>query len=133
MPLRTFLLRATLALLISLALNAAIYWLAVHNGWWDPAFTSPRYSRPLNWFPVLVNTLQAAVVGSLMFRMLTYYVTNGYLYFYFLGAVVFILMFFAPLRVEGLPVNMITSLEILHVTTAAPMLLILPWGLTREE
>lgn len=133
MSLKKFLLRFLLTLMVTLAINGGFYWLSVLNGWWDPGFTPARYVRPMNGFPVLVNTLQAVIIGSLMFRMLTYYVSNGYLYFYFLSAVVFVLMFFAPFNIEGLPASMLACLETLHVTTALPLLFILPRGLKRED
>ena len=100
-------------------------------------FDVPSGYDPLGWAPILNTTIVAVIAATVLYGLLTRVSNRPNRTFGIVAAVVFLLSFVPllvpPAFLAGAPPSVFVTLGVLHVTTAAVVLALLPRATTASE
>lgn len=105
----------------ALAINLALYYVAIAAGWWDTSFVTP-IGEPILAFNVAVFSVVPALIAGLLAGFLARSGSRGRKIFLGIAAVVFVVMIF-PSASIGAPTSMVWLLEIMHGAAAVPIVM----------
>jgi hypothetical protein len=107
-----------LAALLSVALNAVLYWLANALGAWSTQVVNPM-GDPIDLSAVAFLSAGPPIVAAALAWVLIRWVPRGRAVFVAISLLVLVLFLFPPTQL-GAPVGMVVVLELMHLVVAVP-------------
>ncbi|NBC96603.1 MAG: hypothetical protein GVY27_09645 [Deinococcus-Thermus bacterium] len=117
-PFRPMLTAGVLAALLSVALNAVLYWLANALGAWSTQVVNPM-GDPIDLSAVAFLSAGPPIVAAALAWVLIRWVPRGRAVFVAISLLVLVLFLFPPTQL-GAPVGMVVVLELMHLVVAVP-------------
>ena len=117
-PFRPMLTAGVVAALLSVALNAALYWLANTLGAWSTQVVNPM-GDPIDLSAVTFLSAGPPIVAAALAWVLIRWVPRGRAVFVAVSLLVLVLFLFPPTQL-GAPVGMVVVLELMHLVVAVP-------------
>lgn len=109
--------------------NTALYYLARTLGAMPHDVGVGPAALPMTLLPIVALGLVSALAAAMIYGLLTRVTGRPRAVFGWLSAAVLLLAAIPPALIEGAPLGMIVTLELMHLVVAAAML----WGLLRAE
>jgi len=117
-PFRPMLTAGVLAALLSVALNAVLYWLANALGAWSTQVVNPM-GDPIDLSAVAFLSAGPPIVAAALAWVLIRWVPRGRAVFVAISVLVLAFFVLPPLQL-GAPVGMVVVLELMHLVVAVP-------------
>ena len=117
-PFRPMLIAGVLAALLSVALNAVLYWLANVLGAWSTQVVNPM-GDPIDLSAVAFLSAGPPIVAAVLAWVLIRWVPRGRAVFVAISLLVLALFLLPPTQL-GAPVGMVVVLELMHLVVAVP-------------
>ena len=114
---RSFLTAGVLAAVVSVAINAVLFWIAQAAGAWSMAVVTPT-GDPIELSAIAFLSVGPAVLGSLLAWLLIAFVPRGRTVFLAVSALVLAAFLIPPFQL-GAPVGMVIVLQLMHLVVAA--------------
>lgn len=114
---RAFLTAGVLAAVVSVAINAVLFWIAQAAGAWSLAASGPT-GDPIELSAVVFLSVGPAIAGTLLAWLLIAFVPKGRTVFLAIAALVFAAFLIPPFQL-GAPVSMVIVLQAMHLVVAA--------------
>lgn len=114
---RAFLTAGALAAVVSVAVNAVLFWIAQAVGAWSVAVAGPT-GDPIELSAVVFLSVAPALAGSLLAWLLIAFVPKGRTVFLAVAALVFAFFVIPPFQL-GAPAGMVIALQVMHLVVAA--------------
>jgi len=114
---RAFLTAGVLAAVVSVAINAVLFWIAQAAGAWSMTVVTPA-GDPIELSAVAFLSAGPAIVGSLLAWLLIAFVPRGRTVFLVVAALVLAVFLIPPFQL-GAPAGMVIVLQVMHLVVAA--------------
>ena len=106
------------AVVISMAVNGALYLLGDAMGAFPPTAVAPARGAPVTLGPVLALSAAGSAVGVAVYAVLRQFTNKAWMVFIGIAVAVVLFMAVPPFQIQGVPTAQIVILEIMHLVTA---------------
>lgn len=106
-----------IAIVAATVVNAVLYFISAALGWMPQTVLSPA-GLPITVVPVVVSTVIALVLATIVYSLLNRFTSNPNRWFTIIAVVVLVVSAVSPLGLPGAPTMMIVMLEVMHVVAA---------------
>lgn len=103
-----------IAIVVAAVVNAVLYFVGAALGWFPDTVLSPA-GMPITVVPVVVSTVLALIVATIVYSILNRFTGNPNRWFTIIAIVVLVLSAASPLTLAGAPTMMIVLLEAMHL------------------
>ena|GEM_PF-5665634 len=107
-----------LAAFSAAGINSLVYGIAVLVNLFPSTVLIPAAGRPLSIAPVVAASVMGVLGGMIVFGLFSVWSTRSLHYFRIIASAVLVLSFVTPLTIPNAPVDMIVTLELMHVVIA---------------
>jgi hypothetical protein len=116
---------ALIAAVVAVVLNVVVYFIGSALGTLPESVVVPPANLPITVVPIVMATVMGAVAGTIVYALLGRFTARPVTIFRILGTVVLILSLAQPFIIPNVPLNMVITLDIMHIIAGAVIIYVL--------